>query len=200
MTREGPGSAPRKSREPTLTEQARRTQLIGVTVRLIAEHGNAGTSLARIAEAAGITKAAVLYHFRSKDTLVRAAHESALTNLVEYVGGAVENAGVERAPAAYVRSMVGYLRDHPGHTRVIIEAAADGDDRRSSERWRPLADLMHAARQARGAGSDLDLRTTALIVGGGIDAIVAEHLDHPDYDLLAAAEDLVAMLDRALFS
>ncbi|PDP88603.1 TetR family transcriptional regulator [Glycomyces fuscus] len=173
-----------------------------VTVRLIAEHGNAGTSLARIAEAAGITKAAVLYHFRSKDALVRAAHESALTGLVEHVGRAVESADAERAPAAYVRSMVGYLREHPGHTRVVIAAVTD-EDRRSSERWRPLADLMAAARRARGTDPDArgpDLRTTALIVGGGIDAIVAEHLDHPDYDPVAAAEELVAMLDGVLFS
>ncbi|MFD6951428.1 TetR family transcriptional regulator [Nocardiopsis sp. TSRI0078] len=198
MARENPRSG--ASGELTLTEQARRAQLIDVTVRLIAEHGDAGTSLARIAEAAGITKAAVLYHFRSKDALVRAARESALTGLVEHVGEAVESAGPERAPAAYVRSMVGYLRDHPGYTRVIIAAVSDGGERRSSERWRPLADLMHAARQARGASSDLDLRTTALIVGGGIDAIVAEHLDHPDYDPLAAAEELVAMLDRTLFA
>ncbi|WP_249351977.1 TetR/AcrR family transcriptional regulator [Nocardiopsis akebiae] len=192
----------RGSRKPTLTEQARRAQLIDVTVRLIAEHGDAATSLARIAEAAGITKAAVLYHFRSKDALVRAAHESALSGLVEHVGRAVESVGAERAPAAYIRSMVGYLRDHPGHTRVVIAAVSD-EDRRSSQRWRPLADLMAAARRARGADSGTegpDLRTTALIVGGGVDAIVAEHLDHPDYDPLAAAEDLVAMLEGVLFS
>ncbi|WP_435110796.1 TetR/AcrR family transcriptional regulator [Nocardiopsis synnemataformans] len=222
MTRENPrsreheqerarqhGQGPEPEPEPrklTLTEQARRAQLIDVTVRLIAEHGNAGTSLARIAEAAGITKAAVLYHFRSKDALVRAAHESALTDLVEHVGRAVESADAERAPAAYIRSLVGYLRDHPGHTRVVIAGVSD-DDRRSSERWRPLADLMAAARRARGTdpGTEVphmegpDLRTTALIVGGGIDAIVAEHLDHPDYDPLAAAEELVAMLDGVLF-
>jgi AcrR family transcriptional regulator len=192
----------REPRKPTLTERARRAQLIDVTVRLIAEHGDAATSLARIAEAAGITKAAVLYHFRSKDALVRAAHESALTGLVEHVGRAVESADAERAPAAYIRSMVGYLRDHPGHTRVVIAAVSD-EDRRSSQRWRPLADLMAAARRARGADSGTegpDLRTTALIVGGGMDAIVAEHLDHPDYDPLAAAEELVAMLDGVLFS
>ncbi|WP_231972222.1 TetR/AcrR family transcriptional regulator [Nocardiopsis alborubida] len=199
----GQGQEPRKL---TLTEQARRAQLIDVTVRLIAEHGDAATSLARIAEAAGITKAAVLYHFRSKDALVRAAHESALTGLVEHVGRAVESADAEQAPAAYIRSMVGYLRDHPGHTRVVIAAVSD-DDRRSSERWRPLADLMAAARRARGTDSGTegpalegtDLRTMALIVGGGIDAIVAEHLDHPDYDPLAAAEELVTMLDGVLF-
>jgi AcrR family transcriptional regulator len=206
MARENPRSQSQEQeqrpRRLTLTEQARRAQLIDVTVRLIAEHGNAGTSLARIAEAAGITKAAVLYHFRSKDALVRAAHESALTGLVEHVGRAVEEAGAERAPAAYVRSMVGYLREHPGHTRVVIAAVTD-EDRRSSERWRPLADLMAAARRARGTDPEArgpDLRTTALIIGGGIDAIVAEHLDHPDYDPVAAAEELVAMLDGVLFS
>ena len=193
--------ASQKPREPTLTEQARRAQLIDVTTRVIAEHGYAGASLSRIAEAAGITKAAVLYHFRSKDAVVRAAYEHALADLVDHVGGAVEAAGVEEAPAAYVRSMVGYLRDHPHHTRVVVEALShDGGERHSRERWGPLADLMGAARRARGLRTNLDLRTAALVVGGGIDAIIAEHLDHPDYDPATAAELLVTMLRRILFS
>ncbi|WP_159944968.1 MULTISPECIES: TetR/AcrR family transcriptional regulator [unclassified Nocardiopsis] len=188
------------SREPTLTERARRAQLIDVTVGIIAEHGNAGASLARIAEGAGITKAAVLYHFGSKDAVVRAAHESVLAQLVEHVGGAVERADPAGAPAAYVRSMVGHLKEHPRHIRVIIAAVAGSDAHRSAERWGPLADLMRAARRARGAVSDPDLRTAALIVGGGIDAIVAEYLDHPDYDPLPAAEQLVDMMERAVLS
>ena len=55
------------SHERTFTERARRQQLIGVTIEQVAQRGFAGASLARIAEAAGITKAAVLYHFGSKD-------------------------------------------------------------------------------------------------------------------------------------
>ena len=41
-------------------------------------------------------------------------------------------------------------------------------------------------------------RTLAIIVGGGIDAIVTERLHDPEYDSAAAAESLSAMLDAAL--
>lgn len=190
-----------RTREPTLTERARRAQLIDVTVGVVAEHGYAGASLSRIAEAAGITKAAVLYHFRSKDAVVRAAYEEVLAGLVGHVAEAVEAAGAERAPAAYVRSMVGYLHEHPRYTRMVVEAlSGGGGERHPHERWGPLADLMRAARRARGLGAEGDLRTLALVVGGGIDAIVAEHLDQADYDPTAAAEVLVRMLERTLFT
>ncbi|WP_307869089.1 helix-turn-helix domain-containing protein [Micromonospora sp. C95] len=183
----------------TLIERARRAQLIEVTIELVADRGYAGASLAAIAERAGITKAAVLYHFPTKAAVVRAAHEHALAALVAAVAAAVEAADTANRPAAYVRSMVGHLREHPRHTRMIIEAMVHDDgDHDPAARWRPLAELIDAARVARGGDDDIDTRTTAIIVGGGIDAIVAEQLHDPDYDTAAAAEHLVEMLDTAL--
>ncbi|WBB56814.1 TetR/AcrR family transcriptional regulator [Verrucosispora sp. WMMD573] len=184
--------------EPTLIERARRAQLIEVTIELVADRGYSGASLAAIAERAGITKAAVLYHFPTKAAVVRAAHEHALTALVGDVAAAVEAADTANRPAAYVRSMVGHLREHPRHTRMIIEAMVHDDgDHDPAARWQPLAELIDAARLARGGG-DIDTRTTAIIVGGGIDAIVAEQLHDPDYDTAAAAEHLATMLDATL--
>lgn len=186
-------------RPPTLTERARRAQLIEVTIDRIAEQGYAATSLARIAEAAGITKAAVLYHFATKDALVEAAHEHALTALTTAVGAAVEEAGTADAPAAYIRSMIGHLRDHPRHTRMIVEAMVHGGgaDYSPELRWGPLARLIEAAARARG-GEAADARTLAIIVGGGIDAIVSERLHDPGYDTAGAADRLVELLERAL--
>ncbi|GAB3848878.1 hypothetical protein GCM10029963_32420 [Micromonospora andamanensis] len=124
--------------ELTLIERARRTQLIEVTIELVADRGYGGASLAAIAERAGITKAAVLYHFPTKDAVVRAAHEHALAALVADVAGAVEAADAASRPAAYVRSMVGHLREHPRHTRMIIEAMVHDDgDSDPAARWRP---------------------------------------------------------------
>jgi TetR/AcrR family transcriptional regulator len=184
--------------ELTLIERARRAQLIEVTIELVADRGYAGASLAAIAERAGITKAAVLYHFPTKAAVVRAAHEHVLTALVADVAAAVEAADTANRPAAYVRSMVGHLREHPRHTRMIIEAMVHDDgDHDPAARWRPLAQLIDAARLARGGG-DIDTRTTAIIVGGGIDAIVAEQLHDPDYDTAAAAEHLIEMLDTTI--
>lgn len=184
-------------RELTLTERARRRQLIDVTIDLVADTGYAGTSLAGIARSAGITKAAVLYHFPSKAQLVRAAYEHVIGALVTDVAAAVESAEAGDGPAAYIRSMIGHLREHPRHTRMIIEAMTNdqGDDD-PAERWRPLAQIIAAARDARGAVAQDD-RTTAIIIGGAINAIVAERLHDPDYDTAAAAERLIHMIDSA---
>ncbi|GAB3933543.1 TetR/AcrR family transcriptional regulator [Kribbella albertanoniae] len=185
-------------RERTFTEQARRTQLIDVTVELVAEHGYPATSLARIAEAAGITKAAVLYHFPSKNALVEAAYTHVLTALVTTVGTAVDAAAPAGGPAAYVRAMVGHLRVNPRHTRMIIEAMVNvTPEFASAERWSAVANLLTAARAARGLEGVVDVRTAALVIGGGVDAIVSESLTDPDYDTAAAADVLVAAIERA---
>ncbi|RKT84872.1 regulatory protein, tetR family [Saccharopolyspora antimicrobica] len=185
----------RAESELTLTERARRRQLIEATVEQVAEHGYAGTSLARIAERAGITKAAVLYHFPSKDAVVRAAYEHVLTALVAEVAAAVEAAEPARGPAAYIRSMIGHLREHPRHTRMITEAMTnDTAKHESAERWRPLAQILEAA----GPDPRTDLRTLAIIISGGIDAIVAEQLGDPAYDTAAAADQLVALVETEL--
>ncbi|GAA1699571.1 TetR/AcrR family transcriptional regulator [Kribbella yunnanensis] len=185
-------------RERTFTEQARRTQLIDVTIELVAEHGYPATSLARIAESAGITKAAVLYHFPSKNALVESAYAHVLTGLVTAVGTAVAAAAPVDGPAAYVRSMVGHLREHPRHVRMIIEAMINVvPEAASADRWTAVADLLDQARAARGVKGPFDRRTAALVIGGGIDAIVAESLTDPAYDTAAAADVLVTAIERA---
>lgn len=186
------------TREPSFVERARRAQLIDVTIDSVAQHGYAKVSLARIADSAGITKAAVLYHFRTKDAVIDAAYRFVLAALVEDVAAAVEAVDAREGPRAYVRAMVGHLRDHPTHTRMLVEALGNSALGHSPEdRWRPLADIIDASvRTRRTAG--VDSRTLAIIVGGGIDAIVTERLHDPEYDSVAAAEALAAMLDAAL--
>ncbi|MEU6131664.1 TetR family transcriptional regulator [Saccharopolyspora sp. NPDC047091] len=184
-------------REPTPTERVRREQLIDVTIDLIAANGHQGTSLAGIAAAAGITKAAVLYHFTAKDALVRAAHETVLAALDREVAAAVDAAGAADGPAAYVRATLGHLRDHPRHARLVVEAdGIGGAERTPRERWTPLADIAAAAARAR--GTTVDARTAAIALGGAIDAILTERLHAPDYDTTEAAEQLAGMIRAVL--
>lgn len=190
-----------RGRNLTFTEEARRAQLIDVTIELVAEHGYGATSLGRIAESAGITKAGVLYHYPSKQALVEAAHEGVLSELVTAVGAAVDAAGPADGPAAYIRSMVGHLRERPRHVRMLIEAITSVAPLADSKaRWSAVADLVSAARAARGVDGEVELRTAALVIGGGIDAIVAESLSDPSYDATAAAELLITVVDRGLLA
>ncbi|WP_338890113.1 TetR/AcrR family transcriptional regulator [Rhodococcus sovatensis] len=184
--------------KPSFIEQARRAQLIDVTIDAVAEHGYAKVSLARIAESVGITKAAVLYYFRTKDALMDAAYQFVLTALVDDVARAVESVDAQNGPQAYVRSMIGHLRENPRHTRMMIEALGNpAHGHTPDQRWRPLADVIDSAVAARGSHA-VDSRSLAIIIGGAIDAIVTECLHDPPYDSAAAAETLVEMLDAAL--
>jgi len=181
-------------------ERARREQLIEVTIDVVAEHGYAAASLARIAQAAGISKGAVLYHFASKDAVVAAARAHVLDALVADVGAAVEAVPPDQAPGAYVRRMLGHLAERPSHARMIVEAVLHGEEPGGEERWKPLAGLLGAAREARGLGPGPDVRTLAIATGGAIDAIIAERLRDAAYDAAAAAETVVTMLESALFA
>lgn len=192
----------RTAKPQTFTEQARRAQLIGVTIDLVARHGYPGTSLARIAEAAGISKAAVLYHFPSKDAVVQAAYASVLESLTGYVGAAVAPRSGASAVAAYIRSLVAYMRDHPAHTRMIVEALTEetgvSDTPNAASRREAVAGLIDAAKATGDYRSDVDPQATAVILNGAVDAIVSESLADPGFDTTHAAEELVAMLGRAL--
>jgi len=53
----------------------RRRQIVEETLRLVAEHGLAGASMSRIAEAVGISNAALYRHFDSREDILIAAHD-----------------------------------------------------------------------------------------------------------------------------
>ncbi|MEV8016018.1 TetR/AcrR family transcriptional regulator [Streptomyces sp. NPDC086554] len=192
-------AARRAEGAPTFTEQARRRQLIECTIDLISTKGHPVTSLAAIAERAGLSKAAVLYHFSSKDNLTRATLEHVLAEFTSYVNERVAAEPDPRAAVvAHVRAMIGYQQANRRHVRVITEMLLDdeggtrlktpgGHD--TAGRWNALADLL-AAGQKAGQFREFDPATVALAIGGAIDGVVAHWLAHPELDLDAAADEL----------
>ncbi|MFJ6787815.1 TetR/AcrR family transcriptional regulator [Streptomyces angustmyceticus] len=184
---------------PTFTERARRQQLIDATVDLISTRGYPATSLSAIAERAGVSKAAVLYHFSSKDNLTRAALEQVMAQFREYVDACLARAdGPRAAIVAYVRAMIGYQQAHRRQVRVITEMLLDDDggtrlktpgSHDTHGRWQHLAELLTAGQQA-GVLREFDVQTVALAIGGAIDGVIAHWLAHPELDLDAAAGEL----------
>jgi AcrR family transcriptional regulator len=62
----------------TATKGETRGRLLDTALGLFTLHGVEGTSLQMIADALGVTKAAVYYHFRTKDEITEAVAEPAL--------------------------------------------------------------------------------------------------------------------------
>ena len=66
---DGTDQPPRRPRGDT------RERIQAVALELFAEHGYEKTSLREIAERLGVTKAALYYHFKSKEDIVRSFTE-----------------------------------------------------------------------------------------------------------------------------
>ena len=66
-----------------ITRSAAQTRILDAALKLIAEHGVGGTSLQMIADAIGVTKAAVYHQFRTKEQIVVALTERELGGLEE---------------------------------------------------------------------------------------------------------------------
>jgi AcrR family transcriptional regulator len=82
------------SRFRFVTRSAAQTRILDAALMLIGEHGVGGTSLQMIADAVGVTKAAVYHQFRTKDEIVVALTERELGGLEE----ALEAAEAEDHP------------------------------------------------------------------------------------------------------
>ncbi|MGW3012427.1 TetR/AcrR family transcriptional regulator [Streptomyces sp. NPDC001219] len=185
--------------EPTLTERVRRQQLIDATIDLISTRGYPATSLSAIAERAGLSKAAVLYHFSSKDKLTKAALEQVMEQFSAYVTERLARAaGPRDAIVAYVRAMVGYQQANRRQVRVITEMLLDDEggtrlktpgSHDTHGRWQGLAELLTEGQRA-GVLREFDVQTVALAIGGAIDGVIAHWLAHPELDLDAAAVEL----------
>lgn len=65
-----------------LRSEQRKHQLVAITLDLIAQQGLQGTSMGKVAKAAGITEMALYRHFRSRKELIQAALDKmiAITN------------------------------------------------------------------------------------------------------------------------
>jgi TetR/AcrR family transcriptional regulator len=184
---------------PTFVEQARRRQIVEGTIDLVAAEGLAAASLSAIAKRVGLSKAAVLYHFSSKDEVLAETVAHVLGALVAEVGGAVDAAHPDpRAMLlAYVRGFRTHLRAHRTHVRLLVEAGAAAPN--DPSRWQNVAAIIGAGQES-GTFGEGDTRTLAVLVNGALDGLVGEWLRDETYDLDAAGELLDTAVLRILGS
>jgi AcrR family transcriptional regulator len=86
------------------SEVQRRT--INAALELFADHGVSGTSLQMVADALGVTKAAVYHQFRSKDALVLAVAEVGLVPLETAIDLADAEPDRDRGRAVLLRHVI----------------------------------------------------------------------------------------------
>ncbi len=152
---------------------AGRARLHEAALRLFAEHGVSGTSLQMIADALGVTKAAVYWHYRTKDEIVLGV----LTPVVEQLSRVVQTARGKRGRRARTEALVTGLVDAAVHARMVyVVLAGDpfiGELLAKDERLRSVVEEMTGL--LAGPECDEAQRVSALMFLAGL----VGPLNHP---------------------
>lgn len=104
-----------------------REQILAEATRLMADNGFSGTSLQSIADAVGIRKPSVLYHFPSKEAVRQGVLDQLLhrwNEVLPRLMRASARAGVERFDAVMAEIM-GFFASDPDRARLLMREMLD---------------------------------------------------------------------------
>lgn len=142
-----PADAPGPAEKPPTPKSLRtRARILDTAMRLFAEVGYHAAANPVIAQAAGLTRGAMLYHFPSREALVEAAiaHiEAERSRLFEAVAAVPPGAGVDAAEHA-IDAYWGLLRERPFVAFAELEAAARTDAMLRARLVEAQSDFDHA--------------------------------------------------------
>lgn len=170
-----------------------RRRVIDAALAQFAEYGVEGTSLQMIADAMGVTKAAVYYHFKTKDKIVLAVVAPTLGQLREIL----DHAEAQRGQSARIRAfLTGFVRLVVGHRELLTLLYDDVAVVRTLRRLLPdFADYEHRVPQALlGTGAEDGQRVAAAVALTGIVAAASG----PEFATLSDDELEAHLLDAGL--
>jgi AcrR family transcriptional regulator len=114
-----------------------RTHILDAATRLFAAQGYGGTALSAIAEAVGIRKASLLYHFPSKDALHQAVLDNVLSHWNEVLPRLLEAAAGDDRFDALLHETVRFFVADPDRARLLLREVLD--------RPEPMRERLRAA-------------------------------------------------------
>jgi TetR/AcrR family transcriptional regulator, fatty acid metabolism regulator protein len=192
----------------TFIETARRAQIVAAAIDTIAELGYGQASLARIAETAGTSKGVIIYHFGSKDDLIREIVAELSAKGRAYLGPRLEaeptGAGMLRA---YIESNMAFIRENRNHVLAIVEIVFSGRGADGRPLYDPAIRLegAEALRQLlahfQGTGefrADFDPDVIAMAIRAALDAVPLRLARDPDLDIGRYGRELADLFGAAV--
>lgn len=182
---------------------------MGAAIDCFARLGFQGTTIDRIARAAGVTKGAIYYHFRDKEQLLFEAVRDRVQGFEAHVLEEVAPAGDAVANLRRVIDACFFHATVSNHRRFIITLmveALDTNPRLSDEfrkilrRMRAfLAGIVRRGQQQGVLRADVDPEAVAALIAGGIIGAEVQHYQDPEeIDLRGVLDTLVGQLESWL--
>lgn len=184
-------------RGPYAAGQRRRAEILATTERLVIERGHTALTMAMVAEALGITHAALYHHFAGKDVL--------LVELLRHRDATAPERALAPDLIAALTAGVQHSVQTPGTVALMADFASRAIDPQHpaheyfSDRYtRVAATLAEGIRRGQAAGTfhdQVDPEHLAVVLLGAIDGLQTQWLVNPDLDLPGAVRALFALIE-----
>jgi AcrR family transcriptional regulator len=169
-----------------------------VAIELFTERGYEATSLREIAERLGITKAALYYHFSSKESIVRAifdAHLDALEELVTWAreqppGPDLRVQAVDRMVELGLGGGMAAMKFAMANQHVVRELHQHQGRENAFHRMTELFDILTGP----DASVEEALRVRSALLSVNMVLMAARGLEATDAELAAAAQSIARQL------
>jgi AcrR family transcriptional regulator len=168
----------------TATKGETRARLLDTALGLFTVHGVEGTSLQMIADALGVTKAAVYYHFRTKDEITEAVAEPAVGEL----NTILDRAAAISRPGARADYVIDGFVDLVIRNRVLVAVLCSDPG------------VMRAVDRVMHGGENILVRLPAMLLGPAADEAthVAAHVALAGVAMAGGSPALATLDDESL--
>jgi AcrR family transcriptional regulator len=182
-----------------------RKELMAIAIDCFARYGYQGTSIDRIASAAGVTKGALYYHFRDKEELLFEAVQDRIAEFEQRVVGGVSPVTDPAGALAEIARVCVHIATKNNLRRFILTLMVEALDTnpKLSEAFRGilrrfrsyLAGIVRVGQEQGVFRKDIEPALAAQLFAGGVIGAELQHYQDADrVDLAVAMEGVVSQL------
>jgi AcrR family transcriptional regulator len=191
---------------------ARREQIVGCAIEVIAEVGYPQASIRKIAERVGVAMSVVLYHFATKDDLVEAVIEEMYRSALAVLTPALDAESTATGKLnAYIRASLEYFDKRRVHLVALAELGS-GYRPRGARRFDEMGlsddvreqfaavdpSVIFRLGQRRREFRKFSVDSMAIALRAAVNATAEQVMRDADFDVRGYGEDLVSTFGRAV--
>ncbi|ONI90429.1 hypothetical protein ALI22I_11830 [Saccharothrix sp. ALI-22-I] len=184
-------------RAKSLTEQARRAQIVSAAIETLADLGYGATSFKQIAARAGLSSTGLIsYHFKGKQELVDEVYAEVRKRFAEFVLERMDRSATAAGELrAFLSANLRFMRAHRAHMVALLQVrpyTRTGDT--GDDDHRKMADLLREG-QRNQEFREFDADTMAIFVLALRNGVLARAGDHPEVDLDLCERELITAVE-----